>query len=206
MTSVARSAYPLGGMTGLDWLHPRLEMARAGDRQALGEIVERYMPALLSRVRLLMGPEARKRAETVDFSADVLLEVMQRLASFELRDEASFIAWLTQVARSRIGGAVRRHREQRFATLATAMLANSEPVAMDTEAGEAAAREEDAQHLVEVLEQMQDERRTVIELRDFDELSFNEIGEIMGRSANAVQILHARALAELSRRVAAGRG
>ncbi|MEZ5966835.1 MAG: sigma-70 family RNA polymerase sigma factor [Planctomycetota bacterium] len=190
-------------MPDLDWLRGRLQAARAGDRAALGEVLECYTPVLLGRVRWLMGLEARRRAETVDYAGDVLVEVMQRLPGFELRDEASFVAWLVQIARSRIGGAVRRRREERFATLATSMVAAIEPVAAQTAAEEAAARGEDLARMADVLEEMPEERRTVIELRDFEERSFAEIAQAMGRSENAVQLLHARALAELSRRLGA---
>jgi RNA polymerase sigma factor (sigma-70 family) len=48
---------------------------------------------------------------------------------------------------------------------------------------------------------MPDDRRRVIELRDLDGLSYREIGATLGRTENAVQILHARALAELARRL-----
>lgn len=192
-------------MQGLDWLRAHLDAARAGDRNALDEVFARYSPILLRRVRWLMGADARRRAETVDFAGDVVLEVMQRLPTFELRDEASFVAWLVQIARSRIGGAVRRRREQRLATLATSLAADAEPVARQTAAEDAAARAEALDRLADVLEQMSDERRQVIELRDFEELSFAEIAQSMGRSENAVQLLHARALADLSRRLGAPR-
>ena len=188
-------------MRSLEWLRERLAAACGGDREALNEVLEHYSPMLLGRLRWLMGQEARRRAETVDFANDVLMEVVRRLPDFELRDEASFVAWLLQIARHRIGNAVRQRREQRFATLATAVVVDIEPVARQTAAEDAAVREERLGRVADVLEQMAEERRQVIEMRDFEERSFAEIAAAMGRSENAVQLLHARALAELSRRL-----
>jgi RNA polymerase sigma-70 factor (ECF subfamily) len=190
-------------MHGFEWLRDRLGAARAGDINALGDVLHRYSPVLLGRIRWLMGTEARRRAEMEDFASEVMLEAVRRLPEFELRDEASFVAWLVQIARRCIGDAVRRRHEHRFATLATAVLAANQPVAQQTSAEEAAVREESLLRVADVLEQMADERRQVIELRDFEELSFAEIATRMGRTENAVQLLHARALAELSRRLRA---
>ena len=192
-------------MHDFEWLRGRLDAARAGDRAALGEVIDHYAPTLLRRIRWLMGQGARRRAETGDFAGDVMVEVMRRLPEFELRDEVSFLAWMVQIARSRIGGEVRRRREQRFATLATSMVAALEPVAGQTAAEDAAARSESLAQLADVLDELSEERRRVIELRDFEEQSFAEIAEAMGRTENAVQLLHARALAELSRRLGVGR-
>ena len=50
------------------------------------------------------------------------------------------------------------------------------------------------------------DQRTVIELRDFDGLRFREIGERLGRTENAVQLLHSRAMMRLATTMKKGRG
>ncbi|MCA8952132.1 MAG: sigma-70 family RNA polymerase sigma factor, partial [Planctomycetes bacterium] len=60
-----------------------------------------------------------------------------------------------------------------------------------------AARGEDIERLLEALEQLREDDQRVIELRDFEELSFRAIGERLGRSEAAVQMLHARAVTRL---------
>ena len=145
-----------------------------------------------------MGPDARRHAETTDFAQEMMVEMLRALPTFELRDEAAFWTWLVTIARNRIGQVVRRHREHRFLGLVTSIAEGSggvgDPLAR-------AAREDDLQAMAQALEAMPDDRRRVIELRDLDGQSYREIGATLGRTENAVQILHARALAELARRL-----
>ena len=51
--------------------------------------------------------------------------------------------------------------------------------------------------MVEAIEQLKPDDRTVIELRHFENMTFAAIGEQMDRSESAAQILHSRALVRL---------
>ncbi len=175
--------------------------AKSGHGPSLEELLQRYGPRLMARVRILMGPRARELAEASDFLQSVFVEVIGNLARFEVRDENGFLRWVTQIARNKIRSGVRKKRERAFAQFATAIL----PAANSSTPSTEISRMEQAQQLVEALEQLPHEQQLVIELRHFERMSFNEIGERLGKTQNAVQLSHTRALMRLGRMLGASR-
>jgi RNA polymerase sigma-70 factor (ECF subfamily) len=60
-----------------------------------------------------------------------------------------------------------------------------------------AIRREDASAVVAVLDRLSADHQTVLRLRYWDDLSFSQIGERLGRSEDAVRKLWLRALRQL---------
>lgn len=172
-----------------------LRAAQQGRAEALQELLRRHRDALLARIRLMMGPEARAAAESEDFVQGVFLEVARDLNRFSPVDERSFLRWATHIARNNIRDEVRRRRETALGSLASSVV----PVRSAHATGPLgeAMRHEQIEVVVSALLGMPDDHRLVIELRDFDGRSFAEIGETMGRSENAAQLLHASAMIRL---------
>lgn len=177
-----------------EWTRTQLDLARNGDGTALRELLEAYNEPLLQRVRTMMGPRARQHAETDDFVQDTLLAALKQLSKVELSSSGSFLAWLTTIARHRIIDGVRKRYESSFTKFATTMLGMS-----DARPYREAIRQEELQRLAHALECLDHDRRRVIELRSLEGLPFSEIARRFGRSENAVQLLHARAVSELGR-------
>lgn len=173
-----------------------LGAARRGDRGARDRLIERHRDRLLGRIRLMMGENARRVAESVDFLQGVMLEVTRDLGEADLRDDAAFLRWATGVARNNIRDAVRRKHERAFASFSATL---ADPAAADRGPATNALRDEDLHRLAEAMEGLDDEYRQVLELRHFEGLRFAEIGQRMGRSDAAAQMLHTRALARLGR-------
>jgi RNA polymerase sigma-70 factor (ECF subfamily) len=68
-----------------------VERARAGDRAAYGELVQRFQPTVYA---LALG-RLRNAAEAEELAQDVFLHVMKKLP--QLRDLACFAGWLRQI-------------------------------------------------------------------------------------------------------------
>ncbi len=66
----------------------------------------------------------------------------------------------------------------------------------DTSISSAIAADEESQRIVRLLEQLPEDYRQVVWLRNWEQMSFDEIGRKLGRSADAVRKLWYRALAE----------
>jgi RNA polymerase sigma-70 factor (ECF subfamily) len=95
-----------------------------------------------------------------------------------------------RIARNRITDVERRPRERAIESLTIEMRWRSSRTASPHEA---LAHQDEIEHLVELLESMPEDYRRVIELRHFEALPFRQIGEQLGRSENAAQLLHAQA-------------
>lgn len=172
-----------------------IRAARAGDTHALNVVAARYREPLLERIRLMMGVEARRAAESDDFLQGVLCEVVRDFESLRQCDEQSFLRWATHLARNNIRDAVRRRRERAVGSFASSI--DWQPARGDAQAAAPpaeAARLEDVDRLIDAMTKLPVDHRRVIELRDFDGLSFAEVGREMNRSENATQLLHFRAL------------
>ena len=179
-----------------------LRRAKAGDEECLGSVLERYRQRLLLRIRLMMGNRARAVAESSDFLHDVFATALDEFEHFELRDERAFLRWLTTMARNRIRMEVRRRREVVLESMTT-MSGALPPDSLDGSPLSAVERLEQVTRLVDVLAELDETHRRIVELRHFEGLSFAEIGRALGRSENAVQLLHARIVLKLGQELSA---
>lgn len=176
-----------------DWTRTHLERARHGDGEALRALLEAYNDPLLVRVRTMMGPRARRHAETGDFVQDTFLVALKSLHSVQLASSRAFLGWLTTIARHRIIDSVRKKYEDSFTQFATTLLGQHERPSQH------AILHEELDRLALALESLDADRRRVIEMRNFEGLPFAAIARQLDRSENAVQLLHARAVSELGR-------
>ena len=180
-----------------------LELARSGDAVALERLVERYRAELLDRIRLMLGEEARRQADSVDFLQGVFVEVLARVESGGFSDERGLLRWMTTVARNDIRDRGCRRRELAFASLSGSGSGSLSLDAVRDLGGRSPATEaglnEELLRMVEALERLAADHRRVIELRDLEELPFREVGRRMARSPEAAQLLHARAMLRLGR-------
>ncbi len=186
-----------------------LERVRAGERNALAELFELHRECLHGRIRLMLGTRARRHAESVDYLQGLFTEIAEaalRTDSREglhpldgLNDKRSFLRWATSIARNNIRDESRRQRERALESFSRS-LSGVAPLNASADTPPACVeRADDLERLLEALEELRPEDRTVIELRDLEGLSYREIAERMQRpSEGAAQVLHARAVARLS--------
>jgi RNA polymerase sigma-70 factor (ECF subfamily) len=176
-----------------------LERARDGDHQALEDVLARYRPPLRERIRVLMGPGARRVADSEDFVQEALIEVLQALERYRIRDERSFLRWATQIARNNIRDQVRRRHEQVVASFTSQLLGEEAGTGAKTPSGEAALGE-DVLRMFEALERLRPMDRLVLELRDLQGLPYSDIAaQLDHATVEAVIKRHARAMRRLSR-------
>lgn len=175
---------------------PRLiERVRAGDAGAGSELVARVREPLLQRVRWMMGPEARKLAESDDFLNATFAAALPALERFEVRGADSFLPWLTAIARNQIRQELRRPREAALSALSSVLGhapqrgdAPGETISVDT-----------ALTLFDAIAGLAEDERRLVELRDLEGRTFVEIAALLGCGERQAQRLHARALLRLGR-------
>jgi RNA polymerase sigma-70 factor, ECF subfamily len=166
-------------------LAERLLIARLRERdeQAFGEIVRLYGDKVFSLIYRMIG----NRHEAEDVAQEVFVTVFKTVDSF--RGEAKFSTWLLRIAanhsKNRIKYLARRRTEGSEpddAAQANAVSGNPGPVMQGHIDGpdvlmEAAEIEGLMQKAIEALDE---DQRLLIILRDVEELSYQEIGEITG--------------------------
>jgi RNA polymerase sigma-70 factor (ECF subfamily) len=186
----------------------RIARARAGDAATLGRLLEQYRPYLTLLARLQIGRQLQGKADPADVVQEVFLEGARSFCQFRGRTEAEFLGWLRQVLASKLGELFRRYigarrRDVRREQDLTAELDQSSHdlaglfAARGSSPSQQAARREQAALLAEILERLPEHYREVIFLHHMEGLSLPDVARRMGRTADGVEKLWARALARL---------
>lgn len=161
-------------------------------------VFEQHRERLLSMIYLRMGPELRTRLDPEDVLQEVAIEAINSWHTLD--DERNAGAWLVvlakrkvaRVLRDQVGVAARDPRRERaIKTDFSVADARSGPVT-------AADRHDRLMLLEAALQKLSSDHREVILLARIEGLSAREIGERMGRSENAVNLLLGRALKRLA--------
>jgi RNA polymerase sigma-70 factor (ECF subfamily) len=157
-----------------------VEAARAGDRQAFGQLYGKY-------VRMVHGMLLARvpRADVDDLVQDVFLSAMDRLSA--LRDAAAFPGWLASIARNRAVDFLRRKRVPTEELI-------QEPAAHDGDTGAALAVLAEIRALPEAY------RETLV-LRLVEGLTGPEIAERTGLTHASVRVNLHRGMKQLRARL-----
>jgi RNA polymerase sigma-70 factor, ECF subfamily len=177
-----------------------LRDARQGSTSALDELYRRFGVRVLAFIRLRLGPALRARVDSQDILQATLLKSFDRLGQFAGEDGATLMGWLARIADNEIRDqASFQHRRRR--DLAFEVPLDEAAPAVHTPARSALSdviANEEAARLTDALERLEPDHRAVIILRKFEERSFREVAERMGRSEDACRMLLARAMARLT--------
>ena len=132
-----------------------------------------------------------------DVAATVFLEMVRRLADFEVREGASLSSWLFRIAHNLVVNKIRgRTREEK--NLHKLLPGDMRPVDDCEKVVEALDQEE----LLAALRCLTEAQRSVLIMRFANEMSIKEVSEVLGKPESAVKALQRRALVTLKRKMA----
>jgi RNA polymerase sigma-70 factor (subfamily 1) len=180
-----------------------LRRAREGSRDALDLLLGECGERLLAFIRLRLGPGLRSQLESGDILQITLMRAFQHIEQFDGDSRKSLVAWLVSIAQNAMRDQVDYVHRQRRDADRTVPLSEAEE-AMAAEVRSEVSRlilTEETKRVEKALEALNPIHREVILLRKFEELSFQEIGERLGRSPDACRMLLARALTALANRL-----
>ncbi|MBK5267041.1 MAG: sigma-70 family RNA polymerase sigma factor [Acidimicrobiia bacterium] len=155
-----------------------IERAQAGDSEALADILRSGHPRLVA----YFAGSGPQRADAEDLAAHTLEAVVTSI--HKLKNPLAFEGWFWQIARYSFRGWIRRTR--RPARFEPSYTPGADP--------------EDAVHLSDehaqirtALEALSPKDRSLLWLRDVEELSYEEIGGRVGSTVGTVRVAYHRA-------------
>ena len=162
---------------------------------AFGQLVERYQHRLLGVLKHLVG----NAEEAEDLTQEVFLRVYKARKGY--RPKAKFSTWLFTIANNLALNHARgkgRHRTVGFgagntAAESSAGVSESQVVSREGTASTQLRKSELAAVVQEALGTLNDDQKMAVLLNKFEEMSYGEISEVMGRTDAAVKSLLARA-------------
>lgn len=187
-----------------------LLLARAGDGDALGSLLERCRGYLTLLARVQVSRRLRGKLDPADLVQDCSLEAHRTFPRFRGTTEAELTSWLRHILASHVAMAVRRYcgtqrrdvrleRELADELDHSSRLLHRELADRRSSPSQRAARREEAVLLAEALDRLPEDYREVIILRHLEGLTFPEAAGRMGRTVASVKNLWVRALALLRR-------
>lgn len=204
--STASSSSPREPETGNEDL-PLIARAKAGDRDAFASLVQRYGKAVLN----LIDKMIRDPGVVEDLWQETFVRALENLASYEPRSRADgsgpgFASWLYRIATNLTLDELRKRGRWRF--LSWEMLKPRRADEAETEESydppadtpEASVLLETQENLVRVravLDTLPPDWRMILVLREFQDLPYEEIAEILAVPIGTVRSRLARAREQL---------
>lgn len=184
---------------GSDEFADLLRRAVRGEPDAVAEIYERYEARVRTRVRTRLTPALRREFDTLDIRQSVFADVLRDLPQFEDRGERAFLHWLYVRAERKVIAKQRRLRPDR-GEVGTEVARDGAPCDAP-DPSERATRAEQARRIRELVADLPEGERRVVELRTRERLSFPAIArELALGSEDAARKRYARALRKLEGR------
>ena len=187
-----------------------LEQARQGDAAAVNQLLDRHRAALRRLVDLRMDRALVRRVDASDIVQDVMVEANRRLEEYLKNPGMPFHLWLRHMARDRLIDAHRRHRvaERRSLDREQPLVARHDldrstlelaAQLCDQELTPAAAAtwHELQRRFQQAVERLEEQDREIVLMRHFEEMSNQEVAEVLNLSAAAASMRYLRAMRRL---------
>jgi RNA polymerase sigma-70 factor, ECF subfamily len=183
-----------------------LPAARAGSREALGQVLEACRAYLLRIANEGVPADVQAKGGASDLVQETFLEAHRDFARFQGNTEAELLAWLRCLLLNNVANFARGYRATGKRQVSREVPLLGADSSMAPEAGfvantsspsmEAMAHEK-AEALARALERLPEDYRRVISLRNQERREFDEIGRLMERSPDAARRLWSRAIERL---------
>ena len=192
-----------------------LDGAQSGDADAVNRLMERHRDSVRRLVQMRLDQKIQRRIDVSDVVQDVMIEVNRRLQKYLENPVMSFHLWIRQIAKDRIIDAHRRHRvsakrsvDREQAVVAPAGMHHSTmDLCMQISDQEltpaAAATQQEMAKLVEgAIADLGEQDAEIIVMRHYEQLSNQEVAEVLQLSEPAASMRYLRAIRKLKQTLA----
>ena len=176
----------------------------SGDEEAFTALYRLYERRMVAVAHRRLGHTLHGLMESVDLVQSVWTDALASLDRFEDRGPDSFFAWLDACLVHKIETKRRYHVAQKRNAKRLGPLPGDDVLAprearsnSDPTPSQDAVRDEDVGRLFDALKRFAPEQREILLLRMADGLSYEEIGERVGKSTEAVKKAYNRGLRRL---------
>lgn len=159
-----------------------------GDQASLRSLIDKYTPSIFNFLSRTAGVSGAS-----DLTQEVFIKVWKNLNSFN-KDKSQFKTWLFTIARNSATDYLRKKKSIPFSLMKEDEF--SEDLLEDEEIlpDEVYAQIQDKETLIKILEELPNNYKQVLTLHYQEDMTFKEIGEVLGKPLNTVKSYHLRAL------------
>ncbi len=149
-----------------------VEQCRAGDEEACEALVRQYQERVFALISRMTGDPDRVE----DIAQEVFLKAFRSLKSF--RGGSRFYTWLYRITVNTVLNTM-RSQGRRQETSLDALEGFEVQADADMEPAEVTARLELARRVREAIDQLEEPYRVIVYLRELEDLSYEEIAEVV---------------------------
>jgi RNA polymerase sigma-70 factor (ECF subfamily) len=174
-----------------------MQFVRAGDTVAFEELVERHQRLVAGTVARMLG----SNSDVEDIAQQVFVRVWKSAKRYVPR--AKFTTWLLKITRNLVFNELRRRSRHPQMPFQVESEDEERPIRDEhATAPDASLLEQELQRAIETaIAQLPETQRMAVVLRRYNELSYEEIADVLGQSVPAVKSLLFRARTELRTRL-----
>jgi RNA polymerase sigma-70 factor (ECF subfamily) len=169
-----------------------------GDDYAFEILVQRHQASVLNLIYRFIGD----RTMAKDLAQEVFVRVWQAAKSY--KPKAKFSTWIYRIAVNLCLNELKSVKRRRLIPLATEERPDSEyPIPSDVSQSpeDLLLAKERSRQIAEALRSLPENQRMALILKRYDNLSYDEIGRVMGCSVSAVESLLVRAKKNLQEKL-----
>jgi len=170
-----------------------MQLVSAGDTVAFKELVERHQRLVAGTVARMLGSSS----DVEDIAQQVFVRVWKSAKRYVPR--AKFTTWMLKITRNLVFNELRRRSRRAHLPLQVEPEDEERPIRDErATAPDAALLERELQRAIEAaIAHLPKTQRMAVVLRRYDELSYEEIADVLDQSVPAVKSLLFRARTEL---------
>jgi len=160
-----------------------IEAVLGGSGSAFGLLMDRYE----ERVFRLLSRFTRDRGEVEDLAQEVFVKVFRKLHTFQ--QDAGFFTWVYRIAVNTANDHFSRRSRRQLRLVGEDTLLDQG--GLDREHEDAPSRPAEDEELRaitrRIVDQLPEKYRTILVLREFEDLSYTEMSEVLGCSIGTVE-------------------
>jgi len=172
-----------------------VDEALGGNQASFQLLVERYQQRIFNLIRHY----TRNPVEIEDLAQESFLKAYRRLATFQ--HQSSFYTWLYRISVNTILDSLKRRGRSPVQTVEDLESVPAAPSAASPSPSATLEREEIARITHDVLEDLPEIFRTVLVLREYEEMAYQDIADQLGISIGTVESRLFRARARFKERL-----
>lgn len=163
-----------------------------GNQNSFKLLIDKYTPSIYNYTVRFVGVD-----QAFDITQDVFLKVWKNIKKFN-KNKSSFKTWIFTITRNTVTDYLRKRKMILFSSLDT-----EEEIFADTLEDQALVQDEELSKIEDVnllnslLEKIPNNYKEVLVLHYQEDMTFDEIGKLLGKPLNTVKSYHRRALSLL---------
>jgi RNA polymerase sigma factor (sigma-70 family) len=174
-----------------------MRLVGRGDTAAFEELIERHQALVIGTVARMLG----SNSDVDDIAQQVFIRVWKSAGRYVAR--AKFTTWLLKITRNLVFNELRRTRRHAHVSVQIEPGAEEMPLRDDAaKAPDVSLLETELQQAIEhAIRQLPESQRMALVLRRYQEMSYEQIAEVLELSVPAVRSILFRARTELRERL-----